>query len=229
MQLLISGDYNAFRDGFNGAGVYMASGLFQSQTFERPIYIGSAVDLQERIENGHLASLKKEEWNEKKMATNKPLFHAWKKHGSNSFVWFLLEPCAREDTLEREQCHLDKERPFCDEMRGYNIAHYAASSNKGRKTSDETKAKISAALMGRTKIHSEKHRKKISATLLGRKRTKDSLLKISKTFNLIAPEGHRVNGTNIAEFARANNLNASCLCRVVKGLVPHHKGWTKAV
>lgn len=145
MKLLISGQYNAFSDGFNGAGVYMASGLFVSSTFERPIYIGSAVDLYKRIETDHIGGLNKNEWTKR---TNKPLWCAWQKHGANAFVWYLLEPCQPAECETLEQSYLDRERPFCDEMRGYNVLKYTNNNRLGTKHTTETKSKIGEAHKG---------------------------------------------------------------------------------
>ena len=36
MNILISGNYNAFDDGWNGAGVYACSGNYVSKTFKYP-------------------------------------------------------------------------------------------------------------------------------------------------------------------------------------------------
>lgn len=58
-KILISGSYNVFNEGWNGAGIYMCSGLYQSSTFKLPIYIGSACDLNQRIKNTHIYHLNK--------------------------------------------------------------------------------------------------------------------------------------------------------------------------
>ncbi len=220
INVLISGSYNAFNDGFNGAGVYLASGLFQSQTFERPIYIGSAVDLRDRIVLQHLNALQKPVWIEEKTKTNKPLFCAWKKHGSESFVWFLLEVCPPESVLEREQYYLDKERPFCDEMRGYNIAHNAQSPTLGKKLSDETKAKISKASIGNKsrlgKKHSEQTKCLIARAAKGQH---------AKPFVLIAPNGEVIKENNLLEFCRVNGLSQGNLVNVLAGKRKSHKGY----
>ena len=41
-----------------------------------------------------------------------------------------------------------------------------------------------------------------------------------------SPDGTVVHVPNIRKFARENNLNASCLTKVIKGTRSHHKNWT---
>lgn len=138
-KILISGDYNVFNENWNGAGIYMASGNYISEVFKLPIYIGSAIDLQKRIEDDHIHTLERN-----KHPHNPILQYAWNKHyEKEGFVWWLLETCAPETTLEREQYYLDLYRPFKDEFGGFNISHYAISGMKGRKHSEETKQKLS--------------------------------------------------------------------------------------
>src|SRR6266516_5500915 len=111
-KVLISGDYNVFNESWNSAGVYACSGLYKSETFKQPIYIGSAEDLQYRIEDQHINSLERN-----KHPHNPPLQNAWNKHSNKEgFVWWLLEICEPEKTLEREQVYLDLYRPFVDEF-----------------------------------------------------------------------------------------------------------------
>jgi len=176
-KILISGSYNAFDEGWNGAGVYMCSGLYQSETYKIPAYIGSAEDLQERIEKEHIVTLDKGNH-----PHNSPLQYSWNKHNEKEgFVWWLLE-LYKEDgeflTLkDLEQKWLDSERPFVDEFGGFNIAHDATAPMRGRKTSDETKRKISKALKGKNTWakgrkcgpHSEETRRKIGNAQRGRR------------------------------------------------------------
>ena len=156
-KILISGNYNVFSEGWNGAGAYMASGTYQSSVFKYPIYIGGTTDLQTRIENGHIGSL-----NRNKHPDN-PIFQiSWNKHGQENFIWYLLENCEDKDVFIIEQKYLDLYRPFKDEFGGFNILHYANCGTKGKKHSEETRKKISESNMG--KKHSEESKRKMSET-----------------------------------------------------------------
>jgi len=161
MQPLISGSYSAFNEGFNGAGIYLASGLFDSNTFQKPIYVGSATDLRRRVVREHLPDLTSN------IHANRPFQNAYNRHGGETaFVWFLLETCQPNETLEREQYWLDTLRPFCDELRGFNIQHDAKGGGKGRIVSEETRRKQSLALKGKTRTEETKAR--IRLAKLGR-------------------------------------------------------------
>lgn len=143
-RILISGSYNAFKEGWNGGGVYMCSGLYKSDTFKYPIYIGSSDDMRYRIEYRHICSL------ERNTHINPVFQNAWNNHDNKEgFVWWLLETCLKEETLICEQKYLDLYRPFVDEFGGYNLSHIAGAPMKGRKHSEETRRKISKAGRGR--------------------------------------------------------------------------------
>lgn len=158
-QILISGSYNVFDEGWNNAGVYMASGNYVSQVFNPPIYIGSTNNLSVRIEETHQGRLNKNKH-------ENPVFQiAWNNHAkTDGFIWFLLETCepTREMLLETEQKYLDLYRPFVDEFGGFNVAYSATSPNLGKKFSEEHRRKIGESQIGR--IFTPETRAKISAT-----------------------------------------------------------------
>ena len=98
--------------------------------------------------------------------TNSYLQRAWNKYGPEAFRWSILEEVSPEMLLEAEQKWIDQIRPE------YNIALYAASSMRGRKASEETRAKLSKALKGRIsnrkgQTMSKETRKAISESLRG--------------------------------------------------------------
>lgn len=209
--LLISGNYNVFSDGWDSAGVYMASGLYKSETFSLPIYIGSSVNLQERIESDHISTL-----NRNKHPHNPPLQYSWNKYGQNNFVWWLLESCKSEETLIVEQKYLDLYRPFVDEFRGFNIGHFVTSSTKGRKLSEETRLKLCAAQQKRVanpnyrpprlgQLVSNNARKKMSQARKGKSafwnvglvRSEENRKKISDSLKGNIPWNKGKTGTNI--------------------------------
>lgn len=163
-QILISGSYNAFNEGWNGAGVYMASGCYVSETFKQPIYIGSANDIQRRILREHLSDLNNNNHD------NQPFQRSWNKYNENKgFIWILLESCSpeRQILLDTEQKYLDLYRPFVDEFGGFNIAHFASGGGlPGKELSFEHKEKLRFAKLG--KKLSQEHKEKISKANIGK-------------------------------------------------------------
>src|SRR3990167_6552416 len=137
-KVLVSGSYNVFNEGWDGVGVYIASGLYASESFKLPIYIGSSRNLQERIEWRHISKLNRNKH-------ENPVFQAsWNKYGQNNFIWFLVQGCEKLQTISLEQKYLDLYRPFVDEFGGFNISHLATNpSIVGQKHSEETKLKMS--------------------------------------------------------------------------------------
>lgn len=106
----------------------------------------------------------------------------------------------------------------------------------GRKASDETKRKMSAARIGNkyslgVKQSAETRRKKSIAKigvphtakqheryLIGRRAR-------LKTYVLLSPVGERVEVRGLHEFCKANGLLVSGIGNVVNGTVKHHKQW----
>jgi group I intron endonuclease len=90
---------------------------------------------------------------------NPHLQRAWNRYGPDAFQWEILETTTPDRLLEREQFYLDTLRP-CDHTIGFNIAPQAGAPMRGRKASEETRQRMSAAQTGKTQ--SEKTRKKLS-------------------------------------------------------------------
>ena len=195
-QVLISGQYNAFNEGWNGAGVYACSGNYVSDTFKIPAYFGSTKDLRHRIEDQHINSLEKG-----KHQHNRPLQNAWNHHSKNEgFVWFLIESCppTKQILLEREQYYLDLYRPFVDEFGGFNICHEVTGGMSGRKHSIETKEKMSKIHKGSKMpaeylarrintskangyVVSEETKEKMRQNNIGKKHSEETKIKMSKS------------------------------------------------
>ncbi len=165
-KILISGDYNVFNEGWNNAGVYMCSGLYQSDSFRQTIYIGSSENLRNRIEKEHIPQLcNKTHYN--------PILQAvWNKYKeTHGFIWLLLEECNKQDTLIHEEKYLNFYKPFVDDLNGYNISHSAISPMKNRKHSEEAKLKIvknrkTLSSWNKGKHLSESHKNKIKQSHL---------------------------------------------------------------
>ena len=125
------------------------------------VYIGSTADINKRWKRGHLERLRNSQHH------NRFLQFAWNRDGEEFFEFSIIEEMERtEDLLIREQFYLDKIRPY-DKKNGYNICKSAAAPMQGRKTSAETKKKLSMALKGRPspmkgRKHSDETKKKMS-------------------------------------------------------------------
>lgn len=86
--------------------------------------------------------------------------HAWTKYGEEAFTFRVLEDCAQESLIEREQHWISLLAPV------FNYAP-VAGSRKGAKFTDEQRAKLSAQRKGRKQ--SEAHRAARAKAMLGNK------------------------------------------------------------
>lgn len=254
ISILISGEYNAFKEGFNAAGVYMASGIYPSSTFERPIYIGSSESLRDRISYSHLPRLSDN------THENKPMQNYYNKHGEKCLIWYLVEITSKDNNLIREQYYLDIERPFCDEKRGFNIAKDTFNPMKGRPVSEETRKKLSLGQMGsknhrfgkknseavkrassianKGKIRSPESIEKGASKIRGRKRpdagrTREEMIEFGKmrlkNYSFLSPNNEITIGINLREFANKHGLCEAHLSSVLSGRRKHHRGYTRYI
>lgn len=174
---------------------------------------------------------------------NRHLQRAWNKYGEPAFTCVELEACERNDLLAREQAWIDELRPF--RHRGFNIAIDARASGTGLSASPETRAKLSAAMLGKKKssehcaaisagrkgvIFSPETRAKIGATSRGRKRPSESQARIneanSKRYIVTSPDGTVIAIKNLTLFCRNAGLDAATMSSVATGKRKGHKGWT---
>lgn len=103
------------------------------------------------------------------------LQRSWLEFGSNSFVFEILELASADDLIRIEQEYLDRIRPF-DPRIGFNYSRTAMSSS-GYSLSDQTRARMSAARLGRE--FSVETRAKLSAAKKGRLVSAETRAKIS--------------------------------------------------
>lgn len=86
------------------AGVYVIENLVN-----RKKYVGSSINMRNRLDQ-HRARMRGQHDHE-----NRILKNAWKKHGDESFICYVLEFCDLNDLTEREQFFIDVLNPY------YNI------------------------------------------------------------------------------------------------------------
>ena len=181
----------------------MNSGIYIiKNTINGKFYIGSAVNIKTRWSQ-HRHQLKHNKHG------NRYLQRSWNKHGTENFVFEILEYVKDKHKLILcEQKWFDKVKPY-DHNIGYNICRIAGSSLgvrhtdemkanlskaiKGRKLSDQAKRNISLSKMGEKNpmygyIYSERQRKQKSLANTGeknpfydKKHTKETREKMSKS------------------------------------------------
>lgn len=139
----------------------MRSGIYKiTNTVNGKFYIGSATDLVKR-RRSHLSSLK---YGRHK---NEKLQRSYDKHGQHSFKFETVLYCDAKNLIMYEQIVIDGFDPVAN---GYNIKPIAGSTT-GYRHSDETKAKMKAAWVGRVlPPPSEDRGRKISEAKTGKKR-----------------------------------------------------------
>lgn len=114
----------------NNCGVYQITNKLTGD-----FYIGSSSNIQKRIWI-HRSDLMKNKH------TNRHLQRAWNKYGEDAFIFETILLCDVENKLYYEQVLLDNMKPV------YNIAKNAAAPMQGLTASEETRRKLSRALMG---------------------------------------------------------------------------------
>jgi group I intron endonuclease len=118
----------------NLPGIYK---ITNTQTLD--FYIGSAGDMSARWRR-HRWDLRGDHH------PNRYLQRSYNKYGHEFFIYEVIETCAEDQLLIREQHYLDTLKP------PFNIAEDAKSPMKGRKHTEEAKAKISEGCKGITHI-----------------------------------------------------------------------------
>ena len=162
------------------SGVYKWTNLTDGNS-----YVGSSVDLGRRFSMYYSEKVLIKELKKK---INSHIYRALLKYGHSKFSLEIIEYCEAEEVVTKEQYYIDLLDPE------YNICPIAGSS-LGRKVSDETRAKLAAAHIGRDysgliehlaslkesnlgRKHLEETKDKIRASALGRKFSDDTRIKL---------------------------------------------------
>lgn len=245
MEILISGSYNAFSDGYQGAGVYLWSGLIPSPSFQRPIYFGSTIDMKDRHISYYVPFLILNKCH------NPPLQHYYNKYGVENLVLFLVETCNPiiEECRAREQFYLDTEKPFCAQKLGFNVNLFAIGGGTNAKNykfinpegeiidifnlrgycrSNNLDYQSMRALLserinsykGWIRYNDNKDYEKIEI-----ERIKVMHDKVSKKYSLISPDGEHIVGKNIRDFCKEYEMCDSSIMAVIKKERENFRGW----
>ena len=140
------------------------------------VYVGSSVDVTRRF---YVHSWKLRNGTH----PNNHLLNAWKKYGESTFLFSVVESVPNpSELLEREQHWIDKTE---SNKLGFNQRR-VAESNRGMKLpprSEETKQKMSASMMGKTKgrRQTEEEKRKRAEARMGKKLSAETRAKISKS------------------------------------------------
>jgi group I intron endonuclease len=144
------------------------------------IYVGSAKSFTARWK-AHRKALRRGDHH------SRHLQRAWAKHGTDAFVFSILDYVPDiSDLLAREQHWIDLFQA-CDPIAGFNLCPIAGSA-LGVKHTAQTRAKISARRLGA--VHSTETRAAISAALMGRSPTQETRekLRAANAGKRLAPE-----------------------------------------
>jgi group I intron endonuclease len=126
-------------------------------------YIGGSTNIRSRWQT-HLSHLRKNQ------STHTKLQAAWNQWGENSFLVVVVEEVGnRDELIAREQHYLDTYQPE------YNTRQ-SADNSIGIPHDEASRAKMSAALRGRT--FTDEHRANLSAALSGRTYSDETLAKM---------------------------------------------------
>lgn len=177
------------------------------------MYVGSSVDLSKRLRNyfniSYLLGFKSIMF----------IYRALLAHGFARFKLEILEYCEPSKLIEREQHYIDLLKPE------YNILKIAGS-RLGANHSEEAKAKIKAAALGRSEEALAKNREHLKA-LNASQSQKDHLAKLNASLDHIAIHAKPVIVTNIdngesveyrsmSQAAKFFNLHTETIRRCIK-------------
>lgn len=165
----------------------MTSGIYRIDGPNGKIYIGSAVNIEERWRL-HLLALRSNKHHSPKLQ------RAWNKYSEDRFTFSIVEVVADGRIIESngkrklinvEQIWLDILFSSLEEPDIYNISPTAASS-LGIKRTDEYRQKVSASLKGKPnsfkgRTHSEESRRKISDGHKGKTASGETRRKMSES------------------------------------------------
>jgi group I intron endonuclease len=176
------------------------------------IYIGSSNDINRRF------YIHKRKLN-KNSHDNKHLQLSWNKYGINNFELKIIERCNEDVLLLREQYYLDDAKNNKEKCYNSNFISTKPPSPLGKKSSVETRNKLSILRLG---SNNPQYGKKLSNYT--KKKMSESRSK--KDYFFISPQNKIVCIRNLKLFCRENDLNNGGMYNVQTGRIKQYKGWT---
>jgi group I intron endonuclease len=204
-------------------------GIYRIENTEtRKVYIGQAGNLKKRYCD-HVSALRRNNHD------NKYLQNAWNKYTEETFVFSILEECAKEKLAQREQYWMDYYRCY-ERQYGYNINPSATENPMlGQTHTPEARAKMSAKAKGR--VMSESNKEALIKANKGvakppRKLKEKSIVNYRKDYTrnkkyrywLFDTEDNYYTTDNLTEFCRENRYSLTHL----RGMIfknKFYKGW----
>jgi group I intron endonuclease len=181
-------------------------------------YIGSTTNAPLRWQN-HRAALRHQRHH------SDYLQRAWNKYGEGTFSFSVLEECPGDDLIEIEQRLLDRVKPE------YNMAQNVRAPTTGTHPSQATRLRISAGGKGRIpwnkgKKASDETRARMSTAQKKRSVSPETRAKMaaSKRGHKVTPETRRKIGLG----HKGRKLSAEHKAKVSAALMGH-VGWTKGI
>lgn len=165
-------------------GIYLIS-----CTVSGKVYVGSSINIRKRF-SAHLSRLRATKH------INHHLQNAYDLYGESAFQFSVIEECARDSLLERENYHIHAYQSF-DRTKGFNQTE-CSRSPLGYKHDDEAKRKMS--LMKKGKKQSPEAVNSRAAKLRGKKRSEETKAALSEARR---GEGNPMWGTKHSEERKA--------------------------
>lgn len=195
------------------SGIYVIFSLAQNKC-----YFGQTINFKKR-KLTHIYNLKANRH------PNNYLQHAWNKYGENSFAFYLICPCPKEDLNMLEVVYIKTFDSLAP--KGFNMSE---GGNHEKKT-PEVYLKISKSRQGMK--FSLRHRLNLSKAnsgsrhpLFGKKAPDYLMNSIVKEYTFLSPSKEIVKIRNLRAFCREHNLTSSSMFRVASGKLKKHKQWT---
>jgi group I intron endonuclease len=181
---------------------------------------------------------------------NPYLQNAWNKYGEDGFLFEIIENVPRDKLVEREQHWLDLTKSY-DRSVGYNLREKADKSYgslgslktwivttpEGEEIVVNHLSKfcegrgLQARYLNRVSLGHRKNFKGYKCRLFGlskeewEKSVEGKFKKIIYRYKITKPDGSIVYTDNLTKFCRENDLNLTCLCRMMNGSQKYHKGY----
>jgi group I intron endonuclease len=214
-------------------------GVYQIRcTVTNKVYIGSSRNIRQRIA-AHQKLLKSGKHD------NTYLLRAWKKYGSECFVFSVVELCDLDVLIEREQFYINWTKSS-DQKHGYNLHRIAAS--KGIRQPKIMQGWLFHHSTGTHSTRTPEATAKIAAFWNGRKHRTESIEKMrqsklgkpehpnaakakveakAKEYVVTDPEGNEYLIKNMSEHCRKHGLTNTSMVRLARNRrgVTQHKGW----
>jgi group I intron endonuclease len=157
----------------------------------------------------------------------RPIHAAMAKYGTQKFSFTLLEVCASEDLAYEREAHWIAALRTTDRDKGYNIhpggrggGSGEANGMFGRKHSEESKAKMSAALVGKNQGPKSDATK--AAMSLAARRGSSSNLSVLTETDVVQIRKLADDGVQHAKIAKEVGVSAGTIGRIVRRKIWKH-------